>query len=82
MFGSPTVNLNALCNWRAKIACCSSGLVYRFLFAGGSIQNASEQFASFIHLSIVNSHFWMLLHAQRNPKINSDEQHTFFAHGL
>jgi hypothetical protein len=28
------------------------------------------------------SHFWMLLSAQRNMKINSDEKHEIFAHKL
>jgi hypothetical protein len=46
MFENPTVNLNALCNSCAKIACCSSELIFTFLYAGSSIQNASELFVS------------------------------------
>jgi hypothetical protein len=54
MFENPTVNLNALCNSCAKIACCSSQLIFTFLYEGSSIQNASEQFVSCIQLSFVN----------------------------
>jgi hypothetical protein len=53
-FETPTVNLSALCKSCAKIACCSSELIFTFLYAGSSIQNASEQFVSCIHLSFVN----------------------------
>jgi hypothetical protein len=51
MFENSTVNLNALCNSCAKIACCSSELIFTLLYVKSSIQNASEQFVSCIHLS-------------------------------
>jgi len=50
---NPSVNLNALWNSYAKIACCSSELVFTFRYAGSCIQNASKQFASCINLSFV-----------------------------
>jgi hypothetical protein len=43
-----------LCNWSAKIACCSSQLISTFLYAGSSIQNRSAQFVTCTHLSLVN----------------------------
>jgi hypothetical protein len=54
MFESPTVNLSALCNSCAKIACRSSELIFTRLYAGSSIQNACERFVSYIHLSSAN----------------------------
>ena len=50
----PNLNLNALRNSCTKFACCSSELIFTFLCAGSSIQNASEQFVSCISLSFVN----------------------------
>lgn len=47
----PTVNLSSLRNSCAKIACCSSEFIFAFLYAGSSIQNASEQFLWCIHIS-------------------------------
>jgi hypothetical protein len=52
MLEIPTVNLNALCNSSPKIACFSSELI--FLYESSSIQNASKQFVSCIHLSFEN----------------------------
>jgi hypothetical protein len=46
--------ISAPCISCAKIACCSSVLVFRFLYAGRSMQNASGQFISCIHFSFVN----------------------------
>jgi hypothetical protein len=54
MFENPTVNLVALCSWRVKIACCSSELIFTFLYAGSSIQTASEQFVWFVDLYFVS----------------------------
>ena len=42
MFQNPTVNLNALCNSCAKIAWCSSQLIFTFLYAASNIHNASS----------------------------------------
>jgi hypothetical protein len=53
-FENLTVNLNALCNSCAKIASCSSELIFTFLYAGSRIQNANEKFVSRIQLSFVN----------------------------
>jgi hypothetical protein len=50
MFENPIVNLSALRDWCAMTACCSSELVFTFVYAGSSIQNASEQFVSSINL--------------------------------
>jgi len=50
-----TINLNALRNSYAKIAFCSSELIFTLLYADGSIQNASVKFLSRIQLSFVNS---------------------------
>jgi hypothetical protein len=47
-------NLSALCNSCAKIVCCSSELIFTFLYAGSSIRNAFEQFLWCIHLCFVN----------------------------
>jgi hypothetical protein len=54
MFENPTLKINALCNSRAKMACCSSQLMLMFLYAGSSIQTESQQFVSDILLSSVN----------------------------
>jgi hypothetical protein len=54
MFENPTVNLHALCSSCANIGCCSSELIFTFLNADSSIQNASKQCVSCIHLSSVN----------------------------
>jgi hypothetical protein len=54
MFENSTVNLSALRKSYAKIACCSSDLIFTYLYAGSSIQNASQQFVWYIHLSFVN----------------------------
>ena len=54
---TPTVNLNALCNPCAKIACWSSESMFTFLYAGSSsssIQNACQKFVYCIHSSVVN----------------------------
>jgi hypothetical protein len=67
MFENPTVSFNALCNSCAKIACCSSDLIFTFLYAGSSIQNASELFVSCIHLPFVN-----FAHEVRFGDSNSD----------
>ena len=50
----PTVNLSALRNSCAKIACCSSEFGLAFLYAGSSIQIVSEQFDWCIHFPFVN----------------------------
>ena len=57
MFENPTVNLNALRNSCATIACCSSELIFTFVYASSSIQNASEQFVSSILVCFVNFAF-------------------------
>jgi len=41
MFENPNVNLSALCNSRAKIACCSFELIFTLFHAGSSIQHAT-----------------------------------------
>lgn len=46
MFGNSTIILNSFCNSRAKIACLSTELIFRFLYLSSNIQNASEQFVS------------------------------------
>ena len=54
MFEQPAVN----CNSRAKIARCSSELIFTFfLYAGSSIQYAGDQFVQYIHFSFVNFAF-------------------------
>jgi len=67
MVETPAVNLNALRNSCAKIACCSSELIFRVCYAGSSIQNASQQFASCNHFSVVN---FILLPTPINKKSN------------
>ena len=57
MFENPTINLTEICNSCAKIACCSTELKFAFLCVGSSIQNASMQFVSCIHVSFENSLF-------------------------
>jgi hypothetical protein len=52
-FENPTGTIHALCNSCAKIAYCSSELVFRFLYEGSGIQNASQEFVSCIHLYYV-----------------------------
>jgi len=50
----PPSSLMNFCNSCVKIACCSSELVFTFLYASSIIENAIEQFASFICLSSLN----------------------------
>jgi hypothetical protein len=54
MSENPNININALCNSYAKITCRSSQSISAFLYAGSSIQNASEQIVSCIHFTFVN----------------------------
>jgi hypothetical protein len=54
MFENSTINLGALCNSWAKVACCSSELIFAFLDVDSCIQNASEKFVSYIRRSFVN----------------------------
>jgi hypothetical protein len=56
-FEKSTVNLSAICKLCAKIACCSSDLIFTYLDVGCNIQNVSQQFVSCIHLYFVNSVF-------------------------
>jgi hypothetical protein len=51
---SPPPTSVPLCHSWAKILCCSSQLIFTFLYAGSSIQNAGEQFVWCIRLSFVN----------------------------
>jgi hypothetical protein len=61
----PTVNINALCNWCAKIGWCSYELIFTCLYACSSVQGASEQFVSRVHLPFVN----FALNQTQNKKI-------------
>jgi hypothetical protein len=54
MSEGPTLNLCALCHSCAKIACCSSELIFTFLYASSGIQNANQQFISCVLLSSIN----------------------------
>jgi len=54
LFENPAVNLSAFRNWCVKIACCSSQLIFTFLYAGSSIQTASERLVWCVHLYFVN----------------------------
>jgi hypothetical protein len=45
----PSVNLNALLNSCAQIACCSSELIFTILHDGSSIQDASERAIRLVH---------------------------------
>ena len=54
MFENPNVILSALRKPYAKIACCSSELVFMLLDASGSIKNAIEKFVSCIRLPSIN----------------------------
>jgi hypothetical protein len=49
-----TVNLNSRCISCAKIARFMFVLISTLLYAGSSIQNASQQFVSCVHLPFVN----------------------------
>jgi ketopantoate hydroxymethyltransferase len=69
MFENSTVNLSELCNSCAKIARCSSELNCTFLYVGNSIQNASEQFVSCIHVSLEN----FALHRQTPNEVRSGD---------
>jgi len=50
MLGNRTVSLNALCVSSVKIACYTFESIVTFLYAGSSIQNASDQFISCFYL--------------------------------
>jgi len=46
MFENSTIILNSVRNSRAQIGCRSTELIFRILYLGSNIQNASEQFVS------------------------------------
>ena len=62
MFENPTVNLSALCNSCAKIACCSSPVELQDLCADSSNQNASQR-----AIRLVYPPFLCKLHSSSNP---------------
>ena len=61
----PTVNLDELYNSCAKIACCSSELIFTFLCADSSIRYVREQFVWCIHIPFVS----LSLHPTPQTKI-------------
>jgi uncharacterized membrane protein len=63
MYENPTIDLEALCKSFAKLAFCSSHLIFTFLYAAIFTQKASEQFVSCIHISLVN----FALHPTQQP---------------
>jgi hypothetical protein len=65
MFENPTADLNALYNSCENIKSFLAGLIFVSLYAGSSIQNASEHFVGFIPLSFVN----FALHPNSQTKI-------------
>jgi len=65
LVGTSTENLSSLDKSCVKIMCCSSGLIFTFLYAASRIQNASEQFVCCIHLPFVN----FALHPTSQAKI-------------
>ena len=62
-------------NWCAKTACCSSGLIFTFLYIHNSIQTASEQFISCIHLSLYTSLF-IQPHKQKSDGVTSGDSNS------
>jgi hypothetical protein len=42
VFENPSVNVNSLSDSETKIACCSSELIFRFIYAGSSIQTGEQ----------------------------------------
>ena len=54
MFENPTTEISAPRNSCAKIACCSPELMFTFVYAASSTQNASELFVSCIRFPYVN----------------------------
>jgi hypothetical protein len=50
MFENPTVYLKALYNLSAKVACCSSELIFTYINADSRIQNAKEYLVSCVYL--------------------------------
>jgi hypothetical protein len=73
MLENPNLNLSKLYNSWAKIACCSSQLIFRLLYAGSSIQNASEQFVWCVHLSFVN----FALYPNPEKNLTSDSKRLY-----
>ena len=65
----PSTSVNFATRVR-KIACCSSQLIFAFLYAGSSIQNASEHFVCIIYISFANSLFNQL-HKQKSKGVTS-----------
>ena len=61
---NPTVNLSALRNSCANTTCCSSQLIFTFLYAASNIQNGSQQFVCCIRLYFVYFLFSTQLHKQ------------------
>ena len=52
----PSTSAHSL-NSCGMMACCSSELIFTFLYVGSSIQNARKQFVTFVHNPFVNSAF-------------------------
>ena len=75
MFENPTVNLGSLCKSCVKIKYCSSRLIFAFLYADSSIQNASEQFVSCVHLPIFLISFFIHPHKQKCNGVMSGNSH-------
>jgi hypothetical protein len=65
MFENPTVSLREVHSWCAKIARYSKEVIFPFIYASSSIQNANKQFVSCIHFSLVN----FALHPTAQTKI-------------
>jgi len=72
MFENPKISLRKLCISCAKIACCSSELIFSFLYADSRIQNANEQLLSCIHLSFV------ILALHINPQTKSNGSYVYW----
>jgi hypothetical protein len=64
--------LNGLSNPCVQIACCPSELIFTFLYADSSTQNASEQFVSCIHVSFEN----FALYRQTPHKVRSADSNN------
>jgi len=61
--------------FECKIMCCLSELIFTLLHVGSSIQNASDQFDSCIHLDFVNSIFHPTPQTNSNG-IRSGDSHS------
>jgi len=70
MVENPTVYFSALCNSSAKIAYCSSELMFTSLYAGSNIQNAVNN-SSCVSTFLLQTSLFIHTHKQKSDGVIS-----------